>query len=420
MPAVIRPIEQDELDDFMRIVGNAYPVFEMNSREELERTRNRIQKQNEDPRYSLWGYYDGDALLGGIRLHDWTVTLRGAQLACGGGGLLAVDLCHKKEHIARDLMRFFFRRCRDEKRAPMAMLWPFRPDFYRLMGVGYGAKIHRYRIRPQDLPAGGSREHVREMGPDDAADIAACYNRFASRINGMVRDTELHRRLRLEQATRLRTVGYMADGRLTGFLLFGFSIKESPNPLNNNLQVLEFVYETPEAFAGLVGFLRTQADQINRIVIDTTDDDFHHLPSDPRNDSDHAYLSPVLHESHTSGVGIMYRVLDVNLLFEQLADHAFGYVDLDLTINVRDTFLKRNDGPHTVLFRNGFPRLSQQARPSLVVAMDIADFSSLVMGAVSFGSLITYGRAHISNPAHIEDVNRLFATDRRPTTLTPF
>ena len=33
--------------------------------------------------------------------------------------------------------------------APMALLWPFQPDFYRNMGYGYGRKMNKYAMKPE-------------------------------------------------------------------------------------------------------------------------------------------------------------------------------------------------------------------------------------------------------------------------------
>jgi predicted acetyltransferase len=49
-------------------------------------------------------------------------------MKAGGIGNVAVDLRRKKEHIAKDMMEYIHKHYRDSG-APMALLWPFRPDF---------------------------------------------------------------------------------------------------------------------------------------------------------------------------------------------------------------------------------------------------------------------------------------------------
>ncbi len=56
----------------------------------------------------------------------------------------------------------------------------------------------------------------------------------------------------------------------------------------------------------------------------------------------------------------------------------------------------------------------------VAVALDVAEFSSLLMGAVGFRSLYDFGLATISDPAHIATVDRIFAADQKPICTTAF
>jgi hypothetical protein len=54
------------------------------------------------------------------------------------------------------------------------------------------------------------------------------------------------------------------------------------------------------------------------------------------------------------------------------------------------------------------------------VDLDIAEFSSLLMGAVDLESLHLYGLTEVSDPTWIPRLTRLFSTPRKPITTTPF
>ncbi len=71
-------------------------------------------------------------------------------------------------------------------------------------------------------------------------------------------------------------------------------------------------------------------------------------------------------------------------------------------------------------FDRGRGQLSQDDRSDVTVRMDIANFSSLIMGAISFHELMNYGLAEISHPQHIPTVNRLFYSEQRPVCLSLF
>jgi hypothetical protein len=65
-----------------------------------------------------------------------------------------------------------------------------RPDFYRAMGWEYGPKMSQYRIDPAAFPKGSTKEHVRNLGPDDKEAFLASCNRFADQTHGMMYKTE--------------------------------------------------------------------------------------------------------------------------------------------------------------------------------------------------------------------------------------
>jgi predicted acetyltransferase len=85
------------------------------------------------------GLYRGETLQGAARLHDFVMNVRGAQIPAAGIGMVAVDLAYKKEHVARDLMHGWLEYCRKQD-IPFALLYPFRPDFYKQMGFSSVAK----------------------------------------------------------------------------------------------------------------------------------------------------------------------------------------------------------------------------------------------------------------------------------------
>jgi predicted acetyltransferase len=54
------------------------------------------------------------------------------------------------------------------------------------------------------------------------------------------------------------------------------------------------------------------------------------------------------------------------------------------------------------------------------IRVNVADLSSLVVGAVDFERLYTYGRAQISDLDYLETLQRLFAVARPPICMTGF
>jgi len=291
------------------------------------------------------------------------------------------------------------------------------------MGCGYGAKIHVYEVKPESLPQGKTKEHVRFLTRDDWPALTDCYNRYVDRTTGAIEDTTLAREIFLtflDQFTGAKCVGLEADGRLIGYLIFTFKKGPTESFVDNNIEILEMVYEDSQVFLELMRFLHTQLDQISLVMITTTDDNFHYVLEDPRRQGGRLIL-PIYHESHTSGVGIMYRVLDTRGIFETLRDHDFGGSTCKLKLSVVDSFIPENNGSIVIHFTDGTPHVQADGSGFEVeLGMDISDFSSMLLGAVDLRSLYGYGLAELSDPAYVDRLNGLFATEGKPVCLTWF
>lgn len=412
-----RPLAERDYDSFITILDNAYPDFKLGAPGEREKYRAVIAERMARAPMSYCGLYRDDTLLGGARVHPFVMNVRGVKLAASGIGMVAVDLAHKKEHVARDLMHGWLEYCRAHG-VTFALLYPFRPDFYKQMGFGYGTKLNQYHVPPIALPMTGAKERVTFIGADEKQLVADCYARVMARTNGLIEKSEDELNRFFSNSAK-RVVGYRDEGVVRGYVVFTFT-EAAPNQfLTYNMTVDEMVYESGEALLGLLAFLRSQADQVERIQFNTQDENFHLLLSDVR-DGSHVLLPSVYHRSNAQGVGIMYRVVDVRRVFELLQPVSFGGESLALRITVNDSFLPENDGSVIVRFSKGRPDVEQATTPDGGISLDIAEFSSLLMGAADFRSLHRYGLAEVSESSLVERVTRLFATDEKPVCMTHF
>ncbi len=413
----IRQLTEADWEAFITISVNAYPGIKVVTAVDRQRFRQRNEQMIADPIVSLWGAFENGRLLGAMRLFDFAMTLHETSVLMGGIGSVAVDLAYKKRKVAYDMIQFFLRHYR-EKGAALTALYPFRPDFYRQMGFGYGTKMNQYRVEPASLPR-SSTTHIAFLTEKDKEAVMACYGRYAQQTHGMMTlPTYTWDQLFTEPS--LKIVGYKSGGEIRGYLIFAFQQGQGGHFLSNEILVRAIVYENPAVLAELLGFLHTQADQIERIVINTQDEDFHFLLADPRFEGELMLPRVLYHQSNTQGVGLMYRVIDVPRLFEQLADHDFGGQTCRLKLTVRDSFLPENAGSWIVGFENGRARLLSDPTHDIAIELDVAAFSSLIMGTVSFRQLVFYSLAIVSDPAQIETVNRLFHTAQKPICMTSF
>ncbi len=412
----IHRIAGKQFEEFSDILIDAYSGIRVESPEARRQVIRNQHLKAKDTRITSWGLYRRGRMLGGLRLFDYRMNLFGARILAGGGGSLAVRLEHKKEHVARDLMTFFIEHYRQQG-APLAILYPFRPDFYRAMGFGYGPKLHQYRFRPETLPDSPNRGNVRLLTKADLPALRCCYQRQFERVSGMIEETTYGWDL-IFGYRKQRYVGYFKGNELLGYIAFKFEPSAPDDFIRNNIRIFGLVYNDREALAGLLAFLRSQHDQIDHIIINTHDDIFHFLPVDPRY-REHLIM-PVYHETNLSGVGLMFKIIDVPAMFAALAGHSFGGESATVSITVTDTFTPANHGQHIVRFNGGTPAVIRRGKVDVEISMDIAEFSSLLIGAINFKELYWHNLADISDMAWLDRVNRIFLTDSKPVCVTDF
>ncbi|UCD17534.1 MAG: GNAT family N-acetyltransferase [Candidatus Zixiibacteriota bacterium] len=413
----IRKIPQKDFDALVTIVANAYPGFGIVTDEDRRRAkRNLLGAQRQDPTICFYGLYRSGKLIGIMRLHDFAMNIFSKMVPVGGVGMVAVDLAHKKEKVCKELIDYFLEHYL-KKGACLAVLYPFRPDFYRKMGFGYGVKHNEYRIAPGDLPRGKSKKHVQLAPKFNEKALTDCYNRVARRRHGMIEKCRYE--WRFVKRPENRVVVYREDGKIRGYIVFTFKKVMPDQPLTNNLNIVELVYENRIVFRELMTFLHTQTDQVNRVVFSTQDDNLHFLPFDPR-DGSRENVGRLSHRCNLQGIGAMYRVIDIPGIFRLLKEHNFGRQNLRLRMSIHDSFFAANSGNTIIHFVNGKPHLKRSGNYDATITLDISDFSSLLMGSVDFRSLYLYGLADISDAAHVNTVNRLFRVEERPDTITQF
>ncbi len=415
----IRVLTEKEYPEMIRIAFEAYPGEGLDAGRSMEEEVAREKKFMRDTSFKAYGVFREGKLLGVFRNFDFSLNVRGNMVPAGGLGMVAVDLTHKKEHVAFDIVDFFLKH-NDGRGAPMTMLWPFRVDFYHKMGFGLGSTMHRYSVPPSELPLGPTREHIRFLGEDDIPAMCECYNRVAVKQAGMIKHPEARYQNRMEFAKKLKYIGCEIDGKLEGFLIFKFDTpKHQESFMDNELVVTEFFYHTPQALSELLAFLHTQLDQCTKITLQTPEDQFYFLMQNPNMASSHP-LAPTYHESHMTGVGIMYRVMDIPRLFDALTVPSFGNDTLAVKITLTDSFFPKNAGSKIVRFENGLGTVIDTGDFDVEIMLDIAEFSSMVMGSAHFGNLVTYGLAKVSDDTFVERVDKLFAYHQKPICYSGF
>lgn len=411
---MIRKLEEKDIKDFIWIATNAYCGF--GTLDQIsERYREFFpQVVNDYEDDDLFGLYRDEKLLGGMRLTNYNMKLLSTKNPVGGISFVAVDLAYKKEKIAKEMISYacnYFHK----KGINMVTLYPFRPDFYKKMGFGYGVELRQYKIEPKYFPKGPSKEHIDFLNQKgDTEKIISCYNKVLEKHNGMMEKTEPCIKNLFNKNRRI--IGYKKDNKILGYINFSYKTKYL---LKNDLVIHEIIYENPEVLLELCTFLHSQADQFDRIIVNTPDEYFHYLVDNPSNGEYDAFNSSK-NEFSISAVGIMYRILNVRGLFKTLNNHNFNNQSCKLKLNVIDDFFKPNDKSIVVHLEKGVSIICDNDDYEVQITINVSDLSSMIMGAINFKTLLEYGLAKISNDEYIDIVNSIFITDKKPMCITYF
>jgi len=415
---VRRLLEEKEFIDMVNISSNAYPGLKLDTAEAKEKmVQNSMKTQKENPYVNFYGVFSEEEMVGSMRLHDFRLNLLSTKIKAGGLGFVAVHLLHKKEKVAKEIVTNFIEHYKKQG-APVVMLYPFRPDFYKRMGFGFGTSMNQYKVKPCNLPKGPSKKNIKFLKAEDAEKMLNCYSRAYEKTNGLIEKYE-NEFINILNNPQCKVAAYVVNDEVQGYIIYEFKSGGDKSILINDIEVRDLIYENQQALSELMTFLNSQNDQISHIIFNIQDEAFRFLLDDPRNDSDNLF-TPVYHECSIQGTGLMYRVVNTKALFQQLKNHNFNNESCNLKLTIRDSFIKENEGSIIVNFENGYSSLSTSENYDVEIAMDISDFSSLITCSVGFKSLFKYGRASISNIEYINKVNNIFASDEKPICLTRF
>lgn len=111
-----------------------------------------------------------------------------------------------------------------------------------------------------------------------------------------------------------------------------------------------------------------------------------------------------------------------------MANHDFGPYDITLKLSIADDFLparapsEETSGSTILRFSHGKVQVLDDAAYDVELAMDVASFSSLWMGAVDCKSLLRLGMAAVSvdDSVTLDKLQSLFRTDTKPMCLMHF
>ncbi|MBR6585317.1 MAG: GNAT family N-acetyltransferase, partial [Firmicutes bacterium] len=183
MAREIRLITPEYIEDYLTIYLNAYPAYKNTGEEGRDKYRPRILHSMEnDKNIHFYGLFEDGKLIAQMKVLDFTMNAFGRMVKATGLMALGVHPLHKKKGLAREMVQFFENYTK-ESGATVALLLPFRMDFYRQLGYGCGTKMDEYHIPTLQLPKGDT-SRLKYMGIGDVDKVLACYSSFVQKNHG--------------------------------------------------------------------------------------------------------------------------------------------------------------------------------------------------------------------------------------------
>jgi len=410
----IKLITEKDIRDVAALKFDAYPGTTTRQTIDDVVTLITANQKREDVNY--YCVHRGDALVGSFNVWDFHMNLRGAMIDAAGVGSVQVALAHKKEKIAYELMQYYLNNLQTKGQS-MALLYPFNSAFYHKMGFGFGTLLQQLRIKPGDISAIGKKDKIKKLTIDDAPALTAFYNTQVKKQHGLIQRAVFEfEKLLNNPAMRLYAV---IDEGIEGYVMFSFRKGSDESVLVNDLFVNEMLFDHPRAFMQIMSFLKSQSDQIRYLILNTQDEGLLHTIADPRNHMDRLIFS-IYQEVSRTGLGIMYRVVDVVRLLDAIKTVQFKNLNLTIAFDIKDSFMPINNKEFITVFKNGYAQLAPNGNADVTISLNIADFSALIMGTNTLHAMVKFGLAIVSDTSLVDTISGAFSLDQKPVCLTYF
>lgn len=363
------------------------------------------------------GCFDEDGtLVGSVLLMDFELNVRGKMMKMGGTAYVSTNFLHKKEHIARNLIRVGMGIFAGTGTA-VGALHPFNPAFYYKMGYGYCNETVMYSPRPQYIRSYGDKSGLSYAKPEDQEEILEFYRRMAEKTHGATIHPFMDRH-------RIFDMPYVVvcrrNGKITGYLTFEFVEVDHYTDMYHDLAVREIICEDMETMKQFLTFFASQVDQIERVRIYTYEENFHMLFTNPDSGENRAY-DGAIQEVGRKNMGYMFRIFDVRKYFMQQS-HCDRMVSREfvLELQVEDSFMESNSGSVFLEIRGTRVLLTDPKKADVILKTNIADLSSFVMGAIPLSAFLWTGRMECSDRSYEQEIQNALGWSQKPKNYTYF
>lgn len=399
MEVIIKQMEKGDFSAFAKIKQTAYPGAYKVNKSTHDDIVEFMEKHEGAHDLTFIGAYINDELVGGMSFYTFEMNFHGQTISASGIGSVAVDLLHKKKHVAQAMIQFASERSR-ELGIPIITLYPFKASFYYNFGYGYGVPVYNYKIAPSDFRDYRIREGFSYLEEFDFEPVEDCYNEFVESNHGTMLKSTIDK-LKISRTKEGRMLVFKEHEKVTGYMLFTQEALTPDNILRQQMFVSEMVYTTPKALQAFSSFFHTQKDQVEHIELHTFDDRFYQFLCGIEFVPEPLHLPLISHKLNNTSLGMMYMALDPAELIEWVEDR----VEENLVFNIISP--QHGDDEQTV---ESF-EINPGHLERLEIDFPLQSFSSWIMGAVSLEQLYFQGRISCPLPSKLKVLDRKFNLD---------
>ena len=400
MDIIIKQIEEIDYSAFAKISQSAYPgAYSLDEKTHTEIVEG-IKKFEDAYDMTYIGAYINDQLVGTMRFYTFEMNFHGQIITASGIGSVAVDLVYKKRGVAKSLIEF----ANDHSKKleiPLITLYPFKAEFYKNFGYGYGAPLYNYKIAPAHFKDYQIRNGLSLLESPDFTPLEACYNKFVESHHGMMYKSTMDKH-RIERRKDSRVVTFEEEGQITGYAIITQQGIDKENMLRQSIYCPEFIYTSPKALQALSSFLHTQKDQVEYVDLPVFDSQFYHLMCDLAFVPEPKQMSFISHKINDTSLGLMYMALDPAELIEWVEDR----VEENLVFNIM-TPKHGSDEQFVESFEINPGHLER-----LEIDLPIQSFSSWIMGAITLEQLYFLGQLQCALPQKLKLLDKKFALEK--------
>jgi len=414
MKLEIRKIHDVDYEKTYKILSNSYPDMSLPKDKAFawfDKIRSNFGSRE------FWGGFIGTQQVSVFVTNNFTLNYRGKFISAGGIGMVAVDLLHKKEKICKEMIEFY-ENYYLERGTSLLVLYPFRPDFYHKMGFGFGSTLHSYSIEPQQFSRFPKTDKLEYANEANLSEITNFYNQQVMNLHGAMLREEREFEGWLSNP-KMRCLIHRENNDISGYLFFYFSERLPHDKGSFDLIIKEMQFKSVDVWRQLSTFLNTQSDQVKRIQYTTYDQDFYHYVGNPTNETK-LYHHPIHQNISVEKTGLMYKIAEPKMFFEQLASDTFSKAEVIIRFELENELSPKNEkfiltyDFHNKIF------VTSELKTDLTIKMNLARFSSIMMGALSFKTAVRHGLVEISKEKYIDCVDNLFRTMNKPEGYNEF